>query len=63
MAKRQQIGYLPPQLRKLQRSQNLTTNEVIKELKKAQRTIAKEVAYLTGQGGCDGQCQAAGENL
>jgi len=49
MVKRQQIGYLPPQLRKLQRNQSLTTNEVIKELKKAQRTIAKEVAYLTAK--------------
>lgn len=49
MASRKQIGYIPPQLKKLQKMQDITAVEVIKELKKAQKAIAKEVAYLSGR--------------
>lgn len=49
MAKRKQIGYVPPELRKLSKKHDQTVADVLKELKKAQLTVAKEVAYLAGR--------------
>lgn len=49
MAVRKQISLVPPQLKKLQKKQDLTTAEIINALRKAQKAIAKEVAYLSSR--------------